>query len=360
MNEDTAATSSMIEEPPLISEQHKVRLRECWSVTLDETPVALRWAPNMHALTAAPAEGEIVLIDAGDGSVNQRWPGHQGGNLTLEWHPELPRFATGGCDGLVKVWAQDEAHPLITLEAGKGWVEHVQWSGGHPQISAKLAASCGRDVYVWGASYATERKFRSHATVLDLQWNPALGLLMTTHRTGLQIWVPEETDQPHDIDYAGAVLTVRWSPCSRMFAMGNHDATVSVIQLATMKCLRLGGFGGKVAHLAWEPSSRSFAGAGGEAISVWDLKGAAEDNQLALPLIGHIGTITAMAWQPLGVLLASGGTDARLILWHPQEEILPVHFRSLPAPITQIAWARDGRHLAVGTRDGRVTLYNLE
>ena len=345
---------------PLLSERPSVRLRETWSVTLDEAPVALRWALHLHVLAAAPAEGDIVLLDVGDSRIARRWAGHDGGNFALDWHPELQRFATGGGDGLVRVWAADEGTPLREMNAGTGWVEHVAWSRGHPYTAARLAVGAGKDVRVWGPDFALEREWRAHGAVLDLQWNPLLALFVTTHRSGLQMWIPEQDDEPHDIDYPGAVLTVRWSSCGRMFAVGNHDATASVIHVATMKCLRLGGFAGKVAHLAWEPEGRALAGAGGSVISVWDLKANAEDNELALPLEGHTAPIAALAWQPDGSLLASGGHDARLLLWHPQEELLPILFRPLTAPVTQQAWSPDGRHLAVGTRDGRITLFTVE
>jgi WD40 repeat protein len=350
----------MTSEPPLLSEKTSIRLRETWSATLDEAPVALRWAPQFHALAVAPAEGDIVLLDAGDGAIARRWPGHEGGNYALDWHPELARFATGGGDGLVRIWASDDDSPLVALNAGTGWVEHVQWSHGHPYTAARLAAGAGKEVRVWGPDFALERQWQAHGAVLDLQWNPLLALFVTTHRSGLQMWIPEQDDEPHDIDYPGAVLTVRWSACGKMFAVGNHDATASVIHVATMKCLRLGGFGGKVAHLAWEPEGRAIAGAGGGVISVWDLKAKAEDNQLALPLEGHTAPIAALEWQPGGRILASGGCDARLLLWRPQEELLPILFRPLPAPVTQLAWSSDGNHLAIATRDGRVTLFTTE
>jgi WD40 repeat protein len=344
-------------DTPLLSERKCIRLREMWSVTLHEAPVALCWAPQLHALAVAPAEGEIVLLDAANGTIAKRWTGNDNGNFSLAWHPTAAHIAAGGGDGLVRVWSPSEASPLATLRAGTGWVERMQWSPGNPHTAARLAAGSGRDICVWGPDFALERTWRAHAAILDLEWNPLLALFITTHRTGLQMWIPEQDEEPHDIDYPGAVLSVRWSSCGRMFALGNHDATASIIDVETMKCLRLGGFAGKVAHLAWDPEGDGFAGTGGNVISVWDLNTKANNEQLALALRGHTSSIAALAWQPRGKILASGGSDARLLLWLPREEVLPISSHPLTAPVTQVAWSSDGRHLAVATRDGRVTLF---
>jgi WD40 repeat protein len=91
-------------------------------------------------------------------------------------------------------------------------------------------------------------------------------------------------------------------------------------------------------------------------VTVRDCSGKRPEGTTPLQLGGHDGTATvnALAFQRAGTLLASGGSDGKLLLWRPvggrQAET------RLGAGVTQLAWSRDDR-LAVGTTNGEVAVF---
>ena len=135
----------------------------------------------------------------------------------------------------------------------------------------------------------------------------------------------------------------------------------------------MAGYDGKVTQVSWSSNSRYLATAasGASTVVIWDFGGKGPEGTVPQQLGTHTDRIEAVAFQPVGKLLATAARDWRLALWHPgpQYRVSPesgaplpqamdVHL--LPAAPAVLRWSPDGKRLAAAQADGRVTVFAVE
>ena len=67
-----------------------------------------------------------------------------------------------------------------------------------------------------------------------------------------------------------------------------------------------------------------------------------------LELAGHGGWARGVSWSPDGKLLATTGSDGKLVIWDASSGVKKAEQRKLAQPIWSVDWTTDGRYLAVG------------
>lgn len=337
----------------------KNRVKPAWTGTAPDHPIALGWSADGKQLAVATSTGPVVMFDA-TGQQTAELPGHPRGTLAMAWSPVAPSLATSGKDGRVRLW--DAAGCEIDcLEAGGGWVEHLVW---HPG-GGMLAAACGKTVHLWDAAgHHLEDLIDHPSTVSDIAWKPATRTLAALVYGGVLLWTIRTPDAPsfRMFPWKGSPLRMAWSADAAMLAHGNQDATVHFWYAETAEELQMSGYATKVRELSWDPTSRYLATGGGPAVCVWDCGGDGPQGSTPRMLEGHAedATVSAVAFQHRGPLLACAGDDGRVSVWRPTHPKQPlVGTVAADAAVCGLAWSPDDRRVAYATESGAVAVLSV-
>lgn len=147
---------------------------------------AIAWAPHEAGLVLACAssDGKVSLVEAdvqtGQWHTRACFAAHQMGVMAVSFVADAGkdgtaslRFATGGCDNLVKLWTlpprnPDDAAPVTKVEpeqvltGHQDWVRDVAWAPHDPLLLA--SASADRTVLLWRPRSPPSPSSRSPST----------------------------------------------------------------------------------------------------------------------------------------------------------------------------------------------------
>lgn len=321
------------------------------TVELGSWIAALAWAPGSRTVAIATDDGAVSTLATVE---RQRrvLSRHPGGALALAWAPSV-MLVSGGRDGRLGL------NGRLSDTGGRGWIERLAW---RPD-GQLLALAAGRRVQFWDASGACRDVSADFpATVSCLVWHPKGIVCAVGSYGGVRLLRANGAAIARRLEWTGSVLELCFSPDGSRLAHGNQDASVHFWDLRkTGGELEMSGYQTKVRELAWSPDGRWLATGGGQTATLWDFhrrRGPAGSRPLELDR--HTEPITALAFHPRRPLLASAGCDGLVLLWHPDEDDLPIAASALDAPITTLAWAPDGARLAVGTSDGTAAILELD
>jgi WD40 repeat protein len=231
--------------------------------------------------------------------------------------------------------------------------------------------------YLWGQlSGGSLMTFRGHAgEVRSVAFSPD-GTLLATGGVDGSVWVSDLTSahgtNPLDIktrrlDIEGpGVMATAFSPDGKILAVASGNwrtaGTAGKIYLFDVPTFSLRetlvGHSKAVNSVAFSLDGNFLAtGSEDDRAMVWDLR--AGPNQQPHVLPGHTTGINAVVFVPGTQLLAVGSGDGYLQIWDFANNRSVVDQVVDISGIMSLAPSRDGRKLAVGTRDGPVLFFDL-
>ncbi|MFG3351662.1 WD40 repeat domain-containing protein, partial [Streptomyces sp. NPDC048001] len=159
--------------------------------------------------------------------------------------------------------------------------------------------------------------------------------------------------------HSASVLTVAFSPDSRLLASGDGNGTLWLWDIATGQLIGepLTGHNGDVNAVAFSPDGTLLATAEGN--HTLRLRDPATHLPIGEPLTGHNGDVNAVAFSPDGTLLATAGMDGTVRLWNPttRQPIGPPLTGHIDR-VNAVAFSPDGTLLATAARYNMVRFWD--
>lgn len=335
------------------------RLRPVWQATIADHTIGMAWSPDGRSLAAASISGPITLFDAQNGKPLHDLKGHGMGTAAIAWQPAGKLLASVGQDSKVRLWDTDSGREQKALDAGASWGEKLAW---HPN-GQWLASGAGKKARVWSTAGDLVRELPPQAgTVMDLAWRPGTNHLTVLAYGAATTYDPIAIGDPLKVlAWKGSPLAMAWSPDGAILAHGNQDSTVHFWYYEKSHDLQMWGYRSKVRELSWDYTSRFLATGGGSVVCVWDCQAGPNGPEGSKPqmLESHEENLTSLAFQFHGFLLASAGTDGRVVLWQPANRKGPQvgEFKFASGEASIAAWSPDDKSLAAGSGAGGVAVF---
>jgi hypothetical protein len=150
-------------------------------------------------------------------------------------------------------------------------------------------------------------------------------------------------------------LRVAYNGTGTTLAAGGADGRVELWDPSAGKLRRTVRVPKFIGALALSPDDGMLATGSGNNVVLWNAATGARRSSLE----GHTGWVRALAFDPRGKTLASGGTDRAVRLWDAATAKLLAALDTHRGAITALAFSPDGRWLLTGDEDGGTRLWDV-
>jgi RNA polymerase sigma factor (sigma-70 family) len=154
-----------------------------------------------------------------------------------------------------------------------------------------------------------------------------------------------------------AVTSLAFAPGGHLLALGRDDGAVEVWDLVLRK--RKANFKGSsalVGSLAFSTDGSVVVSGRQDGTVEWD-DSTRSDGKVRAPFQGHARRICCTAFSPNGRHLAVGTTDGGVTLWNPEKREVRGLYSKFQQPVRVLAFSPDANMIAGGSQDGTLKLW---
>lgn len=333
-------------------------LRSGWHAVVGDYARAGGFTPRGDRLWVADSAGGVTVLDAITGAPRWRQPALlPGGILAAALHPAGEVLAIGGAEGRILWVALADGRVQRSLEPGRGWVEHLDWS----PSGARLAAGQTKYAVVWDT--AGDEAFRSPAhpsTVSALLWSGEDELATACYGRVTFFDLPREREGQR-LEWRGSLVAMVYSHRAGVVACGSQDNTVHFWRRASGQDSMMSGYSAKPVALAFDDAGTLLATGGGNTVTVWNFGADGPEGTEPGLLDLHREPVTALSFAPGSSRLAVGSRDGGVSVWilGREGDGVCAGAAALDHAVAHVCWRPDGRALAALDAGGGVHAWRV-
>lgn len=311
------------------------------------------WRPDGAVVAQHdPLTNGVVIADATDGSVLDRLP--VPGSVTgYAWSPDATLFATGGFDGVARVFDAESGTELLALAGHRGVVGLVSFSTDGTRLVTGGGDGTAR---VWDVSAeggAELNAVASNGWTTDVAYGPDGATIVTAGENGW-VWDAATLDRIRGLPDANEAIAI--APDGSMLATSSwsdhHEARVDVVDIATGE---IRATLPEAEGLAFSPDGSTVATAAvGPVVRLWEaMTGERSGHPLRDPGTPFESS-EALGFSPDGALLAVLDGRATARVWRTDDGTLLKGWQANSGIGKALEWDPRGGVLVTGGADGAI------
>jgi WD40 repeat protein/tetratricopeptide (TPR) repeat protein len=279
----------------------------------------------------APGPGQ-VLASGGDDGIVKLWNAttgqhlahlnaHNGRVCALAFSPDGSVLASGGADRIIRLWDVAQQRLLWELNEHSGSVTALAFTAdGRTLASASGGFADRSEIILWDPAGGNRRRRWNGpaAGFSSLAFAPNRPLLVagTTNDGRILRWDPETGKEHPPLFHGGGLVSVAFAREDGTLFSASAEGLVKHWNplTGTELGVPLQGWAAGIYGLAVAPGGRLVAAAHDNAlVKLWDPVTGLERGSLTK---GHVSRVRCVAIAPDGETIASGGDDGALIIWN--------------------------------------------
>ncbi len=304
-------------EPPAYKANRVIELAADLPIGRAPVVTALAISPDGKILAAAGDDHLIRFFDLTDGKLLHTLVGHSDWVRSLDFSPNGLTLASAGDDRKVRIWDVASAKQLRALPEHSVAIFNVAFS---PDGKTVAAAGFEKQIRIYDAATGAVKRSISgpSSDMRALAFSDDGKLLATGGRNGkLQVLNVADGSEKKLDAHQQRIRRLAFSPNDGQLASVGEDQQVRIWNLQQPGTpLTFACDGAKIMSLAFCGPNKLATGGSDNIVHLWDVTGKSEDCRL----IGHTGTVAALASNAEGTELVSGSFDTSIRIWKLQRD----------------------------------------
>jgi WD40 repeat protein/basic membrane lipoprotein Med (substrate-binding protein (PBP1-ABC) superfamily)/DNA-binding SARP family transcriptional activator len=325
-----------------------------------QVPEAISFSPDGKWVAAANTYGQIHLWDTITYEEIRSLGSGESPMLSLAISPDGSRLAASDSNGKVTIWSSSSWEELLSFSAHADWMLDIEFS---PDGSLLATSSLDGKAKIWDAFTGRELlQLAGHTDgILSLAFDPSGEHLATASMDGtLRLWNVSLSQEWFSFPTYGYAGRIAFSPDGSLLAAGSgHQGEIHLWDLETgdePAIFSAAGHPGGVTAVAFSPDGVQLASVGMDnSLKIWDIDTGRLLN--TKEELGYYG-IHDVACSPDGSLLAIGGDDYTFELFDAATLQKSAEFQNRDV-VDGLAFSPDGKQLASTTRSGVARVWDL-